>query len=507
MSLKANVLANYVSQIYGSLIGILMVPLLLRYLGAEAYGLVGFFAMLQAWFQLLDLGFAAAMSREAARWKGGEAGAGDFRRLLRAVEQIFVVIGVVGALAIVAGAPAVAEDWLRPESLDVAEVSRAIALMSLTVMLRWVAGLYRGVISGMERQVWLGVFSTLVATARFVLVIPLFILVGAGPVLFFAYQLALALVELGVLVGKTYRLLPKAGIGSTRPLHDAAFREMLKFALSMAIASAVWILATQSDKLVLSRLLSLSEYGYYSVAALAASGVLLLATPVSTAVLPRLSRLEAIHDEAGMKRLYRDATQLVAVAAVPVALVLAFFPGQLLWSWTGDAATVAKVAPVLALYAAGSGLLVLGAFPYYLQHAKGDLRLHMVGSVLFVMALIPLLVWATSRYGMVGAGGSWLIANGLYFVFWVPIAHRLVMPGLHIQWLLQDIGLPVVPSILGAWVLQAVLPWPEGRGQVALQLSAVGMTLVVLAGLGASTMRRHFFKLLAELACFRSRGH
>ena len=31
-------------------------PLYIKYMGAEAYGLVGFFTMLQAWFGLLDMG-------------------------------------------------------------------------------------------------------------------------------------------------------------------------------------------------------------------------------------------------------------------------------------------------------------------------------------------------------------------------------------------------------------------------------------------------------------------
>ncbi|MGH9879537.1 MAG: oligosaccharide flippase family protein, partial [Nitrososphaerales archaeon] len=68
MSLKRNIIANYASQIYVTLIGIVMVPLYVRYMGAEAYGLVGFFAMLQAWFQLLDMGLTPTMARETARF-------------------------------------------------------------------------------------------------------------------------------------------------------------------------------------------------------------------------------------------------------------------------------------------------------------------------------------------------------------------------------------------------------------------------------------------------------
>lgn len=48
MALRNNILANYASQLYVTAAGILMVPVYIRYMGAEAYGLVGFFAMLQA---------------------------------------------------------------------------------------------------------------------------------------------------------------------------------------------------------------------------------------------------------------------------------------------------------------------------------------------------------------------------------------------------------------------------------------------------------------------------
>lgn len=98
MSFKRNILANYVSQIYVTLIGIVMVPMYVRYMGAEAYGLVGFFAMLQAWFQLLDMGLTPTMARETARFNGGATDAQSLRRLLRAMEGIFIGVAVLGEI-------------------------------------------------------------------------------------------------------------------------------------------------------------------------------------------------------------------------------------------------------------------------------------------------------------------------------------------------------------------------------------------------------------------------
>ncbi len=40
-----------------AIIGVVLVPHL-AYMGKEAYGLIGFFAMAQSWFALLDLGLS-----------------------------------------------------------------------------------------------------------------------------------------------------------------------------------------------------------------------------------------------------------------------------------------------------------------------------------------------------------------------------------------------------------------------------------------------------------------
>ena len=50
MSFKRNVIASYVSQIYTAVIGIVMLPFYIKLMGSEAYGMIGFFTMLQAWF-------------------------------------------------------------------------------------------------------------------------------------------------------------------------------------------------------------------------------------------------------------------------------------------------------------------------------------------------------------------------------------------------------------------------------------------------------------------------
>lgn len=498
-TLRRNLLATYASQIYVALIGIVIVPVYIRYMGAESYGLVGFYAMLQAWFQLLDFGLAPTLSRETARLAGGAQDALTLRRLLRVLEGVFIAVALAGALLMVAGSNWVAMHWLNAQALPVEQVRSAVELMAGIIGLRWVAGLYRGAVGGFEQQVWLGWLNAWVATARFVAILLIFEWVGTTPAHFFGWQLIVAAVETLLLAQKTYRLLPVRTVGEP-PVgwHWGALSGIVGFSLRIAFSSAVWVGVTQTDKLVLSKILPLAEYGHFTLAVLAASGVSIVSGPLSAALLPRLARLQAQGDETGVIRLYRSATQGMAAIALPVAAVLGFCAGPLLHAWTGNAQLAAQTTPVLTLYALGNGVLALSAFPYYLQFAKGDVKLHLIGNVIFVLLLIPSIIVAAMHHGAVGAGWAWLAANLIYLVFWVPLVHRRLAPGLHRRWLLEDLAPPALISVAVAIILTAAWPWSNSRLADFLGLCVIGLVTFTGATLGSGRGRTAVIERLRD---------
>jgi O-antigen/teichoic acid export membrane protein len=488
MSVGRSIAANYASQLYASALAILMVPLYVRYMGVEAYGLVGFYAMLQGWFLILDMGVSATLSRQAARFNAGAVDGFELRRLVRAFEGIFLVVALAGVLALAGSARLLANDWLHVQQLDIEEVERAIGLMAVIVALRWICGLYRGIITGLEHIVWLSGFNVLVATLRFLLVVPYLAYVGATPTHFFAYQLVVACFENLVLIAKTYRLLPLVEIGGWIRWAVQPLRGVAGFTLSVAFTSTVWIIVTQADKLLLSGMISLENYAFYTIAVLVASGITLLSGPVTGAVLPRLTRLHAEGDEDGLRSLYRMATQIVGVVVVPVVLVLAFFPVQVITAWTGHQEIAIRAAPVLTLYAIGNGVLAFAGFSYLIQVARGNMILHLIGNLIFVLIFVPLLILAVGRFGMVGAGWAWLLANLLPFLAWLPLVHHRFLKGIHLRWLALDIAPIVVPASLVAAALAYGAGWNIGRVATIAQLAGIYALLVLVAACGSSQL-------------------
>jgi O-antigen/teichoic acid export membrane protein len=498
--LKYNVLANYVSQIYVTLIGIVMVPVQVKYMGVEAFGLVGFFAMVQAWFQLLDMGLSPTLAREVANYRGGVIDILTLRRLVRALEWIFCFTALAGSVTIIALSGIIATNWLKPQHLPLTEVKNAILLIAVIVGLRWAAGLYRSAVSGFERQVWLSGLNIIIATARFVLVIPVFIYCAVTPTIFFTYQLGVAVIEIIALIAKTYSLLPNAG-NVYQTVWWLPIRKVLKFSLTMAFASLVWVLVTQTDKLILSKLLTLSNYAYFTIGILAASGVNIIGVPVSQALLPRLAKLSAEGNDRAMLILYRKATQVVCLLVAPAVMTLALFAENVIWAWTGDLRIVSQTAPILSLYAIGNGIVSIAAFSYYLQYAKGDLKLYMIGNILFIIIMVPALIWVTSMYGGIGAGWTWISVNLLYFVFWIPVVHGRFIKGFHLNWLINDVGKIVFFTIICGVAIKYFMPLPVNRLQsILIPLSSFGVLFVT------ATICSSFARQRIQFHCFNLAG-
>lgn len=490
MSIRRNILSNYASQGYVTLVGIIMVPLYIRHMGAEAYGLVGFFAMLQVWFGLLDLGLTPMIARETARFHAGAMDALSYRRLVRALEGVFLLVAVAGAAALIAASATIASEWLQAAKLPAPEVQSALQLMAGIIALRWMCGLYRGIVSGSERLIWLGAYNAGIATLRSVPVLAVLMYISATPTAFFSFQFGIAILELGGLTIFAYRLLPAVSPKQQLPWQWSPLKPVLNFSATIAFTSLAWALVSETDKLVLSRILPLADYGYFSAAVLVASGILILTAPISSAILPRMARLHAEGKHSELINVYRNATQLVAVVAAPAAMLLAMFAKQVLWAWTGDANLVEKATPVLTLYAVGYGILAISTFPYYLQYANGNLKLHFIGSALMAILLVPSLIWAALNYGMTGAGWAWLISNSVYFIVWVPLVHIRLAKGLHLTWLIIDIGIIYIPMLALALLIDSFLQWGGNRLETTISLCGIGFAMLIAAGLCSSSIRK-----------------
>ena len=112
-SVKKNTIFNYVGRFYAALIGVIILPLYLSYLNAEAFGLIGFFIVLSGWLALLEAGLASLMTRESARLRSSKLDLIELKKVLRTVEFLFLIFSVFVFVFALFNNNWIANNWLN----------------------------------------------------------------------------------------------------------------------------------------------------------------------------------------------------------------------------------------------------------------------------------------------------------------------------------------------------------------------------------------------------------
>jgi O-antigen/teichoic acid export membrane protein len=496
-SLKRNMVASYVGQATAAVTGIIMLPVFVQYLGAEAYGLVGFFAMLQSWSLLLDMGMTPTLSRELARYSAGVLTQQRVATMIRTMEWIFLGLGVVCALSVGLSANWSAHHWLKARQLSADEVALCIALMGGMLGVQWLGGVYRAGLVGLERMVVLNIAVIIATIGRTVGAWLVLKYLSATPRAFFTFHLAAGVVEVVAFRLLFYQRFSMKSAPFWPQL--ASLHGSRAMAGGMAFLATLWIVVSQSDKLVLSWLLDLPTYGAFAVVTSLAGGINQLAGPMVQSLQPRLVTLAAQGQRAALEDLYRTSTQLMTAGLFSIAGIMACFAGPLLLAWTGNAELAQRGAQILPLYVLGNATASVLSLAFAVQFAFGRLRWQIIGSCVFGLFWVPGGYLAARYAGAVGTGWVWLVCNVMYLVTWLPYIHSRILPGFWRRWLAVDVGLVLLVEGAALAVARLVgLPF-SGRIQVLAAIGFATMLLAILGVLAVPQARGQGVELLRRL--------
>ena len=464
-----------------ALMALAFIPVYVRQLGIEGWALAGFMATLLAWLSLADLGLAPTMSREMARFRAGAHTAQGIRDHLRSAELLYAGITIVVVLSLWVGAGWIAGHWLKPEQLSTESVRNCVVLMAAAIAARMVEQLYRSSIEGLQHQLGLNVARSLNATMQWGGAAAVVLYVSPTVEAFFAWQAATGWLGTALLALLTYRWLPP---GKRWARWDSgAMRGVRRFATGMAVISVLAVLLTQVDKLLLSTLVSLDQFGYYMLASTISSALFLFVAPLVTAVAPRITELVARKNSVGVISIYHSASQWVSVALIPPALVMAFFAEQLVWVWIGDHRVAQTVAIFLTPLAIGTLINGFIHVPYRTQLAHGWTGLAAWSNLLAVVVLIPAIIFTVPRYGAIAAAWVWVVLNAGYVLFSIPAMHRKILSGEMWSWYGEDVLKTLAAGLAVVGVASTMPIALESRlsmASVLVAITAMGFLATIL---------------------------
>jgi O-antigen/teichoic acid export membrane protein len=444
--IKKNIFANFTGTIWQALMSFLFVPLYIKLIGIESWGLIGVFSLVQTIFSLLDMGLSSTLSRELARLSALDGESQTMKNLVKTLEFVYWGLALFVGITFLSISPFLAKYWFNSKILSINIVLNALMAMGIVMALQMPIGFYSGGLIGLQKQIKLNIINSSISTLRGiggVMVLWLFVPTIQA---YFIWQIFVSSLNLFLLVNSLKKSLPESN-------QKAIFQKKLlqgisKFAAGMTGIIFLSIILTQLDKIILSKMLSLEEFGYYTLASVVAMSLSRFTNPIMTAIYPRMTQLVSINDQSSLIKLYHENCQFIAVLIMPITMIIFFFSHEILLIWTNNEVTANKTYLLVSILTLGTGFFTIMILPYTLQIANGWTSLSLYKNIVAVVVLVPLIFFLTKRYGSIGAASAWLMLNLGYILFEIPLLHRKLLKNEKWRWYIYDFIIPLIVSVI-----------------------------------------------------------
>lgn len=362
--------------------------ILTRLLFPEAFGLMALISLVTVGLMLFsDVGIAPSIAQSKR---------GDDPDFLNTAWSIQVLRGI--GLWVTATALA----WPFAQFYDAPELMRYLPIAALALL---ITGFNPTRIETAHRHLMMGRLTMLDLTSQ---LIGLIVMVGLA----WWLQSVVALVIGGVVgplakLALTWAFLP--GSANRFRWEPAAVRELVTFGKWIFLSTAFWFFASQGDRAVLGKFLSLDSLGIYNIAFFLASFAMQLGTAVTGRVMIPVYR-DAKHEVRKIAKLRGSISGVV----MTLLLIMAFV-GPWLVGFLYDA-RYALAGGIVTLLAVAQIPQVIGMSYDQAALAAGDSRRFFVVSASRAVFQITFLIVGVTSFGLIGA----IIGMG--------VAHTLTHP-------------------------------------------------------------------------------
>ncbi len=397
MSLKRNTVWNLLGVGLPLAVAVLAIPVLMRGLGLERFGVLALLWALIGYLGLFEFGLGRTMTVKLAKL-GVNSPASP--ALVRCGLTLGLAAGIAGAALTAALAPWLVGSWLRVPANLQSDALQAFLIASIGVIATTGMGVARGVLEGQLRFAQSNALRVVTGVSGFAL--PWISLHAFGP--------SLSAIATLMVIGRVacwlaaFALLWQAMRQKPAPGWWSQWRELLGFGGWLTVSAIVGPIMVYGDRFFLGASLSLADVSRYSVVQEMLQRLLVFPNAFTSAWLPAL----ASHNAADRRAQYRAGLPKYTAAMLLICVVAAMMVEPVISIWLGDsvAQQVKNMAWVLC---AGIFFNAMGQLPFTLLHASGQVR----ATALFHIIQLPLYLggvfWLTQHWGLVGAALAWTL--------------------------------------------------------------------------------------------------
>jgi O-antigen/teichoic acid export membrane protein len=415
--------ANSLGRSWGFVSNFLFVPVYVRLLGIENFGVIALFLAVSGVIAFFDLGLSPTLARELHDQRRN---AQERISLLFTYERAYAVIvafiilcaGLAprGAFSVLVSGP----DLLRPE------VASSVRLVFVAAAMQMSFNFYVAGLMGIAEQIrgnLVVVTAGIVRSA--VVLLPLWLF--PQPVVYLLWQIIFALVFAALSRHFLYRAIVRGEEVRHRAFSLRMITENLDFTRGMFLVAVISAIITQTDKLFISRLAGMGALGRYSLASTFAQLIVFVVSPITLTVMPRFVHSVSAGDSDAVRTAFLTAHRLVAAIVCSTVGCMLFFGPYLIGVWTGGKLGSESIGGYLAPLVVGYASVALQTVPHCVAVANKNLRGILLLGGAGVLFALPAYWYSINRFGAVGAATTWLLLQlALYPLYLGWVNRRLL---------------------------------------------------------------------------------
>ena len=421
-----NIVSNYGSKVWGLVSVFIFIPLYIKYLGIESYGVVGFSALLMGILSFADGGLSSAIIKEFS----AENSFSYKYSLLKSTEKIYIVICLLIIIIIFFLAPFIASNWLKSETLSISKLTYFVRLIGISISIQLISSFYFGALFGLKYQVKANLIQIIWSVVRSLGVILALIYINATLEVFFIWQIGSNLIYILSLRLMVMFHLKHDSDEVIKIEFTNIPKPVLNYISGMILIALMSSINSQADKIVTSSSFSLTVYGYYTLASTLASSAMIVANPFAVSIFPLFSRFHSSSNKKSMEICYRKSSFLINLLILSVGIILTFYTREILLLWTQDKIELKYLDNIVAVtrfLSIGTCFLAFQLIPYFYLLSLAKTKYNVFLGITQLIVGIPLLFFFIKNYGLKGAGVTWLLINlgGFVYLTFVTMKYYL----------------------------------------------------------------------------------
>lgn len=418
--LTKNALYNIFSQITPILIGILTIPILIKQLGTEVFGVLTIAWMVIGFFSIFDLGIGRAITVFCSdRLVTKEQS--EIPEILWTALSILAVFGILTSITILLTADQIVLRLFNVSKLLREETIEVVMILAVTIPLLICSGCMLNFLASYQKFNLISIVRTVIGSITFIG--PLIVLSFTNSLTLICFSLALAkLIEFLIYAYLCTKV--NSNIWSARKISKFYIGPLLSYGGWMTVSNIVGALMNYADRFFVAAILTTAAVAYYVTPSDLIVRFMIVPGAIVGVLFPAFCAAYK-RDKENIIYLFNRGIKFTIILVFPVIIIVTTLSREFLSLWLGEDFAIHSTLP-LQYIAIGGLANSISYIPFAIIQAAGrpDLtgKLHLLEFSVFVIVVYFLI----RNFGIEGAAIGWMLRSTIDALILMVLANNLI---------------------------------------------------------------------------------